>query len=176
MTMGSGRVAVLAVLLFMPATSDAQEAFGGWRGLKVSARDTIYVTDDTGLRTEGRVLSVDNDSLVMLVDGAQRRFDAARVQGIEKRGDSLLNGALIGAAVGVAFGLILTAIDDGCSGDYEIGICTGADVVSGLLISGAVGIGIDALIVGRTRVYDAGRTTAAVRSLSGPQLAFRVTW
>jgi hypothetical protein len=43
-------------------------------------------------------------------------------------------------------------------------------------IYAAIGTGVDALIVGRTRVYDAGRSTGAVRNLSGPQLAFRISW
>ena len=40
----------LAVLLFVPAAAHAQESLGGWRGLKVSALDTIYVTDDSAGR------------------------------------------------------------------------------------------------------------------------------
>ena len=172
------RTIALAVVLFVPAAAHAQEPLGGWRGLNVSSLDTIYVTDDAGRKTEGKLLRLEPESVVMLVEGTEQRFDAARVRRIDKRGDSLKNGAWIGAALGVLFGSIAAGISD-CPGDDPGGDCAGFRVVgftSALGIYTAIGVGVDALIVGRTRVFDAGRSTAAVRSHSGPQLAFRVSW
>ena len=95
------RLTALAALLFTPAVARAQQPLGGWRGLETGSLDTVYVTDDAGRQTEGKLLRLDTDALVLLVNGTEQRFEAARVQRIDKRGDSLRNGALIGAAIGV---------------------------------------------------------------------------
>ncbi len=110
------RMAALAALLFTPAVVQAQEPLGGWQGLKLSSLETVYVTDDAGRRTEGKLLRFDADSLVMLVDGMEQRFDATHVLRVDKRGDSLKNGALIGAALGLLFGSISAGISD-CPGE-----------------------------------------------------------
>ena len=171
-------VPALAALLFVPAAAHAQEPLGGWRGLSVSSLDTIYVTDDAGKQTEGKLLRLEPESVVLLVEGSERRFDVAHVRRIDRRGDSLKNGAWIGAAVGVVFGTITAGISD-CPGDAPGGDCTGFRIgtfAGALAIYTAIGVGVDALIPGRTRVFDAGRSTAAVRRFSGPQLAYRVSW
>jgi hypothetical protein len=173
------RIAALAALLFTPAVAQAQEALGGWPGLEPSSLDTVFVTDDAGRQTEGKLLRLDADSLVMLVDGMEQRFDKSRVVRIDKRGDSLKNGAWIGAALGVLFGSIAAGISD-CPGDDPGGGCPGTRVTGFAVAMGlytAVGIGIDAMIVGRTRVFEADRTGGAIRRIpGGPQLAFRVSW
>ena len=167
---------ILAVLLFVPAATHAQETLGGWQGLRTSSLQTIYVTDDTGRRTEGKLLKFDTDSLVMLIDGMEQRFDAQRVRRIEKRGDSVKNGALIGTALGLVFSSVFIGMAD-CA-EYS-GSCTGSQIAGFVVGTGlytAMGAGIDAMIVRRTVVFDADRSTAAVRSLSGPQLAYRISW
>jgi len=172
------RTVAVGLLLLAPAAAHAQESLGGWRGLNVSSLDTIYVTDDSGLRTEGKLLRLEPDSVVMLVAGAEQRFDTARVRRIDKRGDSLKNGAWIGAALGVLFGSITAGISD-CPGDDPGGSCTGFRIgtfAGAVGIYTAMGVGVDALIVGRTRIFDAGRSAAAAHSPSAPQLAWRVTW
>jgi hypothetical protein len=168
----------VAALLFVPATAHAQEPLGGWRGLNVSSLDTIYVTDDGGRQTEGKLLRLEPESVVMLVEGTEQRFDAARVRRIDRRGDSLKNGAWIGAALGVLFGSITAGISD-CPGYDPGGDCAGFRIgtfVGALGIYTAIGVGVDALIPGRTRVFDASRSTAAVRGSSGPQFAVRMGW
>ncbi len=172
------RMAALAALLFTPAVVEAQEPLGGWQGLKVSSLETVYVTDDAGRRTEGKLLRFDADSLVMLIDGMEQRFDATHVLRVDKRGDSLKNGALIGAALGLLFGGIAAGISD-CPGEDPGGNCTGFKVVgfaSALGIYTAIGTAIDAMVVGRTRVFDAGRQVADRSVPAAPQLAMRVSW
>ena len=172
------RLTALAALLFTPAIARAQDALGVWRGLEPASLDTVYVTDDAGRRTEGKLLRLDPDALVMLVDGAEQRFDKSRVLRIDKRGDSLKNGALIGAALGVLFGGIAAGISD-CPGDDPGGDCTGfkvAGFASALGIYTALGTAIDAMVVGRTRVFDAGRQVALRGIYDGPRLALRVSW
>ena len=92
---------------------------------------------------------------MLLVDGAERRFETARVARIQKRGDSLRNGAIIGAVVGVAMGIITAGISD-CPGDHPGGGCPGSRAALFLVSTGvysAIGTGIDALIPGRTTLY-----------------------
>ena len=172
------RITALAALLFTPAIVQAQEPPAGWQGLELSSLDTVYVTDDAGQRTEGKLLRFDPDALVMLVDGIERKIDKTRVMRIDKRGDSLKNGALIGAALGVLFGSISAGISD-CPGDDPGGSCTGFKVATfagAFGIYTAIGTAVDAMIVGRTRVYDAGRQVAIRGVYDGPQLALRVSW
>ena len=87
-------VAILSAAL-IPATVCAQEPVRVWPGLEARPLSTVYVKDDTGMETAGRLLSLDPASLVLLVDGAERRFESAHVTRVQKRGDSLRNGAII---------------------------------------------------------------------------------
>jgi len=172
-------VTTFAALLWAPVTVHAQEPLGGWRGLNVSALDTIYVTDDAGRQTEGKLLRLEPDSVVMLVEGAEQRFDAARVRRIDRRGDSLKNGTLIGVAIGVALGLVTAGIADCIDSDRPGSSCAGGRIALFAVSTGvyaAIGAGVDALIVGRTRIFDAGRSTAAIRRHPGPQLVYRISW
>ena len=121
-------VTTFAALLWAPVTVHAQEPLGGWRGLNVSALDTIYVTDDAGRQTEGKLLRLEPDSVVMLVEGAEQRFDAARVRRIDRRGDSLKNGTLIGVAIGVALGLVTAGIADCIDSDRPGSSCAGGRI------------------------------------------------
>ena len=164
-TLRIAALAALAALLLAPSVTQAQEVLGGWRGLEPSSLDTVYVTDDGGRQTEGKLLRLDADSLVMLVKGMEQRFDKSRVVRIEKRGDSLKNGAWIGAALGALFGSLAAGISD-CPGDDPAGGCAGTKVAGFAISMGlytALGTGIDAMIVGRTRVFDAGRESLAIR-------------
>lgn len=147
---------ILAATL-VPGAVCAQETLQSWPGLAPSGLSTVYVLDDTGVETSGRLLRLNPDSLVLLVDDAERRFEAARVRRIQKRGDSLRNGALIGAIVGVAMGLVGAGISD-CPGDDPGGSCSGTRVALFLFSTGvyaAIGTGIDALVQGRTTLYAA---------------------
>jgi hypothetical protein len=169
------------VLLLVPGGVCAQDTVHGWPGLNVSGLPTMYVLDDTGHETEGALLRLNPDSLVLLVDGHERPFEAGHVRRIEKRGDSLRNGAIIGTIFGVLNGLVATQLGE-CSGS-----CLGAQTFYFLFFTGmwaAVGTGIDAAIPGRTTLYDA-RTaqpasgtngSAAPRSLERVAISFKFRW
>ena len=94
-----------------------------WPGLAPSQLQTVYVLDRSGIETTGKLLGLSPDSLVLLVADAERRFDRADVARIEKR-DSLKNGTLIGAVVGVAMGLLAAGLSD-CPGAHPGGACPG---------------------------------------------------
>lgn len=141
----------------VPGAVSAQGTVQSWPGLATVELSTVYVLDDTGVEASGRLLRLDPDSLVLLVGDTERRFDAARVRRIEKRGDSLRNGAFIGAIVGAAIGLIGAGIAD-CPGNDPGGGCPGTRAAGFLFSIGAyaaIGTGIDALDVGRTTWYEA---------------------
>jgi hypothetical protein len=149
-------VGFLAATL-VPGAVVAQEAPQGWSGLATSDLSTVYVLDDTGMETSGRLLRLNPDSLDLLVDGTERRFEAMRVRRIQKRGDSLRNGAVIGAVVGLGMGLVAGGISD-CPGDDPGGSCPGTRAALVLFSTGmyaAIGTAIDALLVGRTTLYRA---------------------
>jgi hypothetical protein len=156
------RVAVFIAALG-PGVASAQDAAAHWPGLVSSGLSTVYVLDNTGTETSGKFLRLNPDSIVLLVDGAERRFETARVARIQKRGDSLRNGAIIGAIVGVAMGIITAGISD-CPGDHPGGGCPGSRAALFLVSTGvysAIGTGIDALIPGRTTLYEAPKAPPA---------------
>jgi hypothetical protein len=167
----SYRLALLVVAL-VPGVASAQDTAAKWPGLVSSSLSTVYVLDDSGTETSGKLLRLSPDSLVLLVDGHERQFESARVARIQKRGDSLRNGAIIGAVVGGALAIITAGISD-CPGDHPGGECPGIRAAVFLVSTGvysAIGTGIDALIPGRTTLYEAPKAPPAGGSAP---LAFR---
>lgn len=151
------RYIAMLVVALVPGTVSAQGTVNSWPGLATTDSSTVYVLDDTGVETSGTLFRVNPDSLILLVGDSEHRFEAARVRRIEKRGDSLRNGASIGAIVGVAMGLLAARISD-CPGNDPSGSCPAARAAGVLLstaVYAAIGTGIDALVVGRTTLYDA---------------------
>lgn len=172
------RFVAALIAALVPVAVRAQEPASRWPGLAPSRGvSTVYVVDDTGAETMGRLLRLSADSIVLLVDGAERQFDAARVRRIQRRGDSLKNGTIIGAVVGVALGLVAGGLAD-CAGDDPSGNCPGVRVAALLVSTGvyaAVGAGIDALIPGRTTLYQASASSPpASRQQASPRASRRV--
>ncbi len=138
-------VAVLALTL-LPSSAWAQTH--DWSDLSVEDRSTVYVEDTTGRETAGQFVSLDTNALVLLVEGTEQRLLAAEVVRVEKRGDSLRNGFLIGAVIGAGLGLT-----SGSGGP-----------LAGAVGFGAIGLGIDALKTGRTTLYEAPGSDPSVRA------------
>src|SRR5687767_14202605 len=130
MTSTTRRWLASVLVLLMPAAVSGQEVDDRWRGLARSELSTVHVLDDAGAETTGRLLQLTPDALVLLVDGTERRFDAARVRRIERRGDSLKNGALIGLGIGTGMGLLAAGISD-CP-ENPSGSCPGFRVAGAL--------------------------------------------
>ena len=175
------RFALLVVFATAPAVALGQSTSERWPGLAPSQLQTVYVLDRSGIETTGKLLGLSPDSLVLLVADAERRFDRADVARIQKR-DSLKNGTLIGAAVGVAMGLLAAGLSD-CPGAHPGGACPGfraATVVASTGIYTGLGAGIDALIRGRTTLYGAPpqspRRPALGPATAGAVLAVAVSW
>lgn len=165
-------ILVLAAVAF-PAVSTAQDTLV--RGLTPAGMPSVFVTDDRGVETPGRLVRLDPDAVVVLVGDEQRRFETARVVRIEKRGDSLKNGTLIGAAAGVLNGVLVMGLAE-CPSSRRS--CAGMRV-AGLMYSAAayaaIGAGIDALVQGRTVIYKrpAVHLTAAPR---GAAVSLSLSW
>ena len=177
------RYIALFALTLVPGPVWAQGALHNWRALKPSGLSTVYVLDDTGQETTGNFLRLDADSLVVLIDGREQRFEAARVKRLAKRGDSLKNGLYLGAIIGAALGGLLAD----CF--YQDRVCgTGRRAGTAAVSAGfwaAIGGGIDALKQGRTTLYDASASgsgplpqqpLAQQRSSGGGAVSFTVTW
>lgn len=167
--MSRGLIALLtAVVTCASATTvDAQGIANSFDELRllVRAGDKITIRDDAGAETVGRILSLSPASLALQVDGERRNLKEGDVATIlQRRQDPLRNGALWG--FGTATGLFVLAMAHvRCEG------CGGVAVAAGLVYGGlgaAVGVGIDAMIVGPKIVYE--KRPAAARFRLSPVL------
>lgn len=148
-------IAFAALLFASPAR--AQSDFGG---LDLQPGDQIYVTQPSGVEVGGRLTRI---SPVMLeINGYE--FKPEPGLKIERSGDPLLNGALIGFGFGALMGATIGG--EGCLRE-PLWHC----VVGGGVVYGAIGTLWDWLRVGRTPIY---RGTAATSARS-PRLTPLVT-
>ena len=102
----------------------------------------------------------------MLMDGDERRFKRDTIARIDRQGDSLKNGAIIGALIGAPFGVI--------------GSLFAGNIGPFLASTGGwmgIGIGLDAAHQGRTRVYS-GLTKTTAQSSEGRRTSvqFTIRW
>jgi ribosomal protein L24 len=136
---------------------------------RLHSGNTVYVIDNTGSERKGKIVDVSPSALVLDVNGIRRRMEQDSVRQVQRFGDSLWNGLLIGVAVGTPGMLIADPTYERCKNDPQklcANLQTGQRVVA-LGIMGAVGAGIDALIRGRNQVYLAPGQT--LQSATGAQ-------
>ena len=164
-------VLFLVATLSTGAVVSAQDAVQGWSGLDPSDLSTVFVLDDRGREVTGKLLRLDRDALVVLVEGQELQFEVAQVQRLDKRGDSLTNGAYIGAVVGLVMGILSARIADCTDDTGRVGSCgAGTQVGIGMLSAGlyaVIGTGVDAVIRGRTTLYEASATGSAAQKQFG---------
>lgn len=152
--------------------AEAQEAASSFDQLTVLVKpgDKITVVDVTGRETSGRIGKLSRDALILVTSAGPRQLGEVDVATIsQRRGDSLKNGAIIGAVAGTAYFVTMVVLL-GDSDGGEIIIPTA--IVGGVLFAGmgaAAGAGIDALILRRQVIYQkpAGRSRVAVSPLLG---------
>jgi len=151
----------LLVALVLAAPAAAQESY-----------KQVWVTQaDSGELIQGRMLKLSGDTLALLTpDNRRVELPLERVLRIDVHGDSLKNGATIGATVMGGLAVI------GCAVGYgrEAGQClTGIALNAGL--GGLIGAGIDAWNGGRTTIYSK-PPAAAQAVVPGPRagVQFRV--
>jgi len=118
----------------------------------------VYVLDRSGAETKGSLVSLTHSALVVRTDTGSRTFDLADVVRIHRQGDSLKNGAIIGAVVGAVSGVALAGdcspSQAGCGGGGRVAL-----VLTGIGVWAAIGAGIDALIPGRTLIWTPNSST-----------------
>jgi hypothetical protein len=118
-------------------------------GLIVSRGDLVTVSSQRGTRVRGRILEVRTDQLVIDTGHTLRVWSADELHEVRRRsGDSLLSGAIIGAAVGGGLTSLLY-LDNECRSDPA---CAKAVIVYAAL-GAAAGAGIDALIRANPVIY-----------------------
>ena len=122
---------------------------------------TVWITDATGREEKARVVSLTGDVLTTAVGDEMRRLHASEVTRVrQRRNDSLLNGALIGAGVLVTTGLVMCSMMEpweNCRDDVKPMLTLGA-------IGAGIGMAVDALLRDRDTTYNptAGNTTLRV--------------
>jgi hypothetical protein len=115
----------------------------------LDADDTVYVVSRTTGEVTGRRATVSGSDITVAGASGPQRLPSADIAWIEKRGDPIWNGALIGASI---TSLLFTgAAGASCSADC------GSDIASGALVGAGIGAGFGALFdwmhPGRTLIY-----------------------
>jgi hypothetical protein len=141
------------LLLWKPAIAQSAPNFDGL----VRKHSTIFVVDNNGTEFVGRLLRVDPSSLTISTSEGEQSFTEERITEIFRRGDSVASGAKIGAVVGAILGGLLQK-DMGCGALLDAyKPCSVGEYAATMAVFGGmgagIGVGIDALFHGRTRIY-----------------------
>jgi hypothetical protein len=147
-----GTALATALLLATTQPANAQAPADPWGAARerVEPGEAVIFEAAGVPRQTGLLQRLSPEGLTVMVAGETRHIRREDVQKLWKRGDSKLNGFLIGAGVtAVAMGALLAGL---CSHDCDNRSVAVATVVySGL--GGLIGVGVDSLIVGKTLVY-----------------------
>lgn len=146
--------------------------------IKAEGLPTVFLTDRQGAEHRGRLIRVEPSEVVLLGPSGERTFKREEITLIEKRGDSLKNGAIIGAAVGVLAGFLTAGMGDCPDAEQSCDVARVTYFAISVGLYTAIGTGIDAAVRGRTvlyRAYPTGRLAIA----AGPgkvAVGFNVRW
>ncbi len=116
---------------------------------RISPGDSLFVTTRTEGEMRGRLVRLSPDEIVVASTHGNQTIPFSNIGWIEKRGDPLWNGALIGAGF-LGFSMMAGAsasCSPDCSSQVPQALGVGAD------IGAVIGALIDRMIPGRTRVY-----------------------
>ncbi len=156
------RIVCVALLAFVaPQLAAAQDGSAPDRPMK--GAPTVYVMDVAGRETIGKIVRWSPSEIVLQAGPATKTFAMGDVARVDLRGDSLKNGAWIGAGVGAVLGVLVGGFGD-CT---DCGAGTGVAIaLTSIGFYTAVGTAIDAMIAGRTPLWRAGSPTSARRGLT----------
>lgn len=145
--------AFIAILVLTPRVGFGQEPARSFAQLKrlATSGDRVTVIDTAGASAAGTVIRITDADLAVELDGSPRNRTPSQVRQVRRRmGDSVLNGMLIGAAVGAGTGS-LSYLDNECR---EKSGCA-AGLFMGTAIFAGIGAAIDALIRSDRVIYNA---------------------
>ncbi len=148
------RIVLLILMIVSTGSAASAQTSQGLASLETALipGTTVWITDSQGREEKTRIVSVSGEAVTTASGGNTRHFLAADVRQVKtRRSDSVLNGALIGAGVGVASGLLLCSLTEpwaNCTDDVGPMLAVGA-------LGAGAGIGIDLLIRGRKTIYTA---------------------
>jgi hypothetical protein len=152
---------VLLVAMTMPSPAGAAEPARSLeefaRGMKPGQK--VQVLERSGRLTEGVITEASESSLTVFA-GENRTVAAEEVLRVDRAGDPVRNGILIGAVAGAALGLAgMWAYPEDAESKAECPTCKSPSMVAFFAVSGA-GWGwlIDHLMKGRTTLYEAPMT------------------
>jgi len=150
---------LIAAWLGSPIVGFAQEPVPG-------GVTRVFVQREAGEELRGQVLQLGPGTMTLLVDGQRLSVPMTSVLRIETRGDSLRNGALIGAIAGGVW----------CALVCGQGLSSTAQLPAAVAFSAgfwaAAGVGIDAMIPGRTTIYR--RPAPAAAGVAGAAVSYRL--
>jgi hypothetical protein len=144
---------LIAILVLTPRNGFGQEpvrSFSQLTGL-AAAGNRVTVIDTAGVASSGTVIRITDDELAVDVQGSRRTWTPSQVRQVRRRiRDSVLNGALIGGALGVGIGS-LSYLDNECR--EKPGCASG--LLMGAATFAGVGAVIDAFIHSERVIYEA---------------------
>lgn len=125
----------------------------------------VFVQTTSGRALEGHLLTVDPDAVAILIDRRRVEIPFSQVQRIQTAGDSLQNGAWIGAFItGIWCAIVCSQTLDGPE------VLSFAVAVNAA-VGAAIGAGVDAMIPGRTTIYRR-PTSSAIAQVPRPALSW----
>jgi hypothetical protein len=135
------------MVCLMVALGAAGPVRGQDRPLPPTGQQVFVQTTASRAELKGHLLELSRDTLALLVDGRRVELPLETVLRIETRGDSLKNGALMGALVlgGWCAAVCGQGLDDRDMWPLVVAVNTA--------FGAAIGAGIDGLVSGRQMIY-----------------------
>lgn len=166
-------LSTVIALLVLPASALAQPP--DWT-LRLQLGKPVFLTTQSGERVEGVTGQITPEAIVVSTPAGIREVRYRELRRAQKR-DALWTGAAIGAATGAALGIAAVANSD-CGSSTQCGAEEGGVVMGGALYGALIGWGLDALVKGKTTVFEAEspvKVTVAPRR-GGMSAAVAISW
>ena len=167
---------VLLAAMTMPSPAGAETVARSLEelGLRTRPGQKVQVLERSGRLTEGVITEI-SESSVTVFAFENRTLPAEDILRVDREGDSVKNGILIGVAAGVAGGALIKAYYSSLPEEQKQGVdeCPPCDSLPTMMVTGAMsgafwGWLVDHLKKGRTPLYEAplARTSRATVSVT----------
>ena len=159
---------LIAITVAVPALAQGAVTSFGDLATVVETGAIVFVQDEKGERTKGKITELSPTSLQIMTGGVFSRtltFNADRVMRVSKV-DSRLNGFIIGAVAGAVPGLFLGHMFNQYCNNETPDYCPIAYAYAGGLLGlagGGIGYAIDGAIDGQTLVFRRAGPSPGVR-------------